>query len=54
MELIIASVNNVVFKIDRDLSEQYGALPLPFQGMDSECERDNKPYNHKQTFRPET
>lgn len=36
MELLVANVNNVVFKIDRDLSEQYGALPLPFQGMDSE------------------
>lgn len=36
MDLLIANVSNVVFKIDRDLSEQYGALPLPFQGMDSE------------------
>lgn len=37
MDLLIANVSNVVFKIDRDLSEQYGALPLPFAGMDSEC-----------------
>ena len=35
MELLIANVNHVVFKIDRDLNEQYGALPLPFPGMDS-------------------
>lgn len=35
MDLLIANVTNVVFKIDRDLSDQYGCLPLPFPGMDS-------------------
>lgn len=35
MELLVANVDSVVFKIDRDLNEQYGALPLPFPGMDS-------------------
>lgn len=35
MEYLIANVNNLQFKIEGDLNEQYGALPLPFQGMDS-------------------
>ncbi len=37
MDLIIANVDHVEFKIERDLNEQFGALPLPFPGMDSEC-----------------
>ncbi|CAD7088470.1 unnamed protein product [Hermetia illucens] len=34
MELLIANVDNIEFKIERDLNEQFGALPLPFPGMD--------------------
>lgn len=37
MEFLVANVDHVEFKIERDLSEQFGALPLPFPGMDSEC-----------------
>lgn len=36
MDLIIANVDHIEFKIERDLNEQFGALPLPFPGMDSE------------------
>lgn len=36
MELIVASVDGVKFDIETALEEQYGALPLPFSGMDSE------------------
>lgn len=32
---MIANVQQIRFKIERDLDEQYGALPLPFPGMDS-------------------
>lgn len=35
MDLIIANVEQFDFKIERDLNEQYGSLPLPFSGMDS-------------------
>lgn len=35
MDLIIANVETFEFKIERDLNEQYGSLPLPFSGMDS-------------------
>lgn len=35
MDLMIANVQQIRFKIERDLDEQYGALPLPFPGMDS-------------------
>lgn len=35
MDLIIANVDHISFKIERDLNEQFGALPLPFPGMDS-------------------
>ncbi|XP_047112714.1 cleavage and polyadenylation specificity factor subunit 4 [Schistocerca piceifrons] len=34
MEFIVASVDNVKFDIEIALEEQYGALPLPFAGMD--------------------
>lgn len=34
MEELLAQVDSVVFKIDRDLDEQLGALKLPFPGMD--------------------
>ena len=35
MDFLIANVEHLDFKIERDLNEQYGALPLPFPGMDS-------------------
>lgn len=35
MEALIANVDCYEFKIERDLNEQYGALSLPFPGMDS-------------------
>lgn len=35
MEYIIASVDHIKFDIEVALDEQYGALPLPFPGMDS-------------------
>lgn len=35
MDFIIANVEHLEFKIERDLNEQYGSLPLPFAGMDS-------------------
>lgn len=34
MEIMIANVENYNFKIEIDLQEQFGALPLPFHGMD--------------------
>lgn len=35
MDFIIANVEHLEFKIEHDLNEQYGSLPLPFPGMDS-------------------
>lgn len=35
MECIIATVDHIKFDIEVALDEQYGALPLPFPGMDS-------------------
>lgn len=35
MEWIVANVDNMRFDIEIALDEQYGALPLPFTGMDS-------------------
>lgn len=35
MECLVANVEHVVFDIETALDEQYGALPLPFPGMDS-------------------
>lgn len=35
MEVIVANVDNFKFDIDYALEQQYGALPLPFPGMDS-------------------
>ncbi|XP_044735029.1 cleavage and polyadenylation specificity factor subunit 4 [Chrysoperla carnea] len=34
MELIVANVDHIKFDIEVALDEQYGALPLPFPGMD--------------------
>ena len=36
MECIVANVDHMRFDIEIALDEQYGALPLPFTGMDSE------------------
>lgn len=35
MDLIVASVEHIKFDIEVALDEQFGALPLPFSGMDS-------------------
>lgn len=35
MECLVANVDNIKFGIEIALDEQYGALPLPFPGMDS-------------------
>jgi len=35
MEFIVANVDNIKFDIEIALELQYGALPLPFAGMDS-------------------
>jgi len=35
MECIVANVEHMRFDIEIALDEQYGALPLPFTGMDS-------------------
>lgn len=36
MELLVANVEHLKFDLEVALEEQYGALPLPFPGMDSE------------------
>ena len=36
MECVVANVEHMHFDIEIALDEQYGALPLPFTGMDSE------------------
>jgi cleavage and polyadenylation specificity factor subunit 4 len=35
MELIVANVSGIKFDIEVALEQQFGALPLPFTGMDS-------------------
>jgi hypothetical protein len=40
MELIVANVEGMKFDIEVALEEQYGALPLPFAGMDSKYTHD--------------
>lgn len=37
MEILIANVEHMKFDIEAALNIQYGALPLPFPGMDSKC-----------------
>jgi cleavage and polyadenylation specificity factor subunit 4 len=34
MEFVIANNENIPFRIETELNEQIGALPLPFSGMD--------------------
>ena len=38
MQEIVASVGAVKFDIEVALDQQLGAQPLPFPGMDSECD----------------
>jgi cleavage and polyadenylation specificity factor subunit 4 len=40
MECIVANVDHMRFDIEVALDEQYGALPLPFTGMDSKSDLD--------------
>lgn len=35
MEFIVAGVDSITFDIETALEQQFGALPLPFPGMDS-------------------
>lgn len=42
MDYLIANVDHIQFKIEKELDEQYGALPLPFAGMDSKLNFKNK------------
>ncbi|XP_052889268.1 cleavage and polyadenylation specificity factor subunit 4 [Anopheles moucheti] len=62
MDMLIANVDSWMFKIEKDLNEQYGALALPFPGMDkstaavclffnasdgTECKKGNScPFRH--------
>ncbi|PSN40982.1 Cleavage and polyadenylation specificity factor subunit 4 [Blattella germanica] len=46
MEFIVASVDNMKFDIEIALEEQYGALPLPFAGMDNACHNKECPFLH--------
>lgn len=47
MECIVANVENFRFDIEVALDEQFGALPLPFSGMDSKLlsKTNIKPYS---------
>lgn len=58
MDFLVADVENNNFKIETELNEQFGALPLPFNGMDKstsavctffytgECEKSLCPFRH--------
>ena len=35
MDMLLATVNHLDFKLERDLIDQVGAIDLPFYGMDS-------------------
>jgi len=35
MELLVAGFDDIKFNVEIALDEQHGALPLPFNGMDS-------------------
>lgn len=37
MELLVAGFDDIKFNVEIALDEQHGALPLPFNGMDSKC-----------------
>lgn len=45
MEFLVANVDHIEFKIERDLNEQFGALPLPFPGMDSKYKIHTNQHN---------
>lgn len=34
MDFVIANIDNIHFKIEAELNDQIGALPLAFTGMD--------------------
>jgi len=34
MDFVIANIDNISFKIEAELNDQIGALPLAFSGMD--------------------
>lgn len=34
MDVLVANIDNVHFKIEAELHDQIGAMPLPFSGMD--------------------
>lgn len=50
MDLLIANIENVQFKIEAELNDQIGAMPLPFSGMDKStsavCNYFNLGMNH--------
>ncbi|CRK97599.1 CLUMA_CG010985, isoform A [Clunio marinus] len=58
MEFIIANTDTSLFKIEYELNEQIGALPLPFSGMDKstsavcnffnsgQCDKEFCPFRH--------
>lgn len=41
MEVLVANVDHIKFDVEIALEEQYGALPLPFPGMDSKFNFNN-------------
>lgn len=50
MDYLIANVDHIQFKIEKELDEQYGALPLPFAGMDSKLHFIIKSFNRDFTL----
>lgn len=38
MEVLVANVEHIKFDVEIALEEQFGALPLPFPGMDSKTQ----------------
>lgn len=58
MDFIIANIDNLHFKIEMELNDQIGSLPLPFSGMDKstsavcnyfnlgKCEKEFCPFRH--------
>jgi hypothetical protein len=38
MELLVAGFDDIKFNVEVALDEQHGALPLPFNGMDSKID----------------
>lgn len=42
MDFLVANVDHLTFKIESDLNEQNGALPIAFPGMDSKLFEQSK------------